>query len=97
MCLVWKHKCHGRAQFHDWIWSPVLLTAWPQPISIILSLSPFQGTSVAPVFSNCSRADVRIPAAKTPSCNDYDMATGEWANMTNGYLYSPGLNQNHLS
>ncbi|XP_071807109.1 venom phosphodiesterase 2-like [Asterias amurensis] len=61
------------------------------PLYATFTMEKHNGTSVAPVFSNCSRADVRIPAAKTPSCNDYDMATGEWANMTNGYLYSPGL------
>ncbi|XP_022102613.1 venom phosphodiesterase 2-like isoform X2 [Acanthaster planci] len=47
----------------------------------------------APVFSNCTRPDVRIPNAKSPDCSDLDNATGDWANITKGFLYSPGLTE----
>uniref|UniRef100_UPI0037E9256C venom phosphodiesterase 1 n=1 Tax=Semicossyphus pulcher TaxID=241346 RepID=UPI0037E9256C len=49
---------------------------------------PINLDPLAPVTSDCLRADVRIPPSKSPSCLPNDTA----GNMTHAFLYPPNLN-----
>ncbi|KAM7373676.1 hypothetical protein PAMP_008511 [Pampus punctatissimus] len=49
---------------------------------------PLDLDPLPPVKPNCLRADVRLPASKSPTCFQYDAA----GNVTYAFLYPPNLN-----
>ncbi|CAJ1082841.1 ectonucleotide pyrophosphatase/phosphodiesterase family member 3-like [Xyrichtys novacula] len=49
---------------------------------------PLNSDPLPPVVSDCLRADVRVPASKSPRCDQYDPAE----NITHAFLYPPNLN-----
>uniref|UniRef100_A0A3B4UIF2 Venom phosphodiesterase 1-like n=1 Tax=Seriola dumerili TaxID=41447 RepID=A0A3B4UIF2_SERDU len=61
--------------------SKALMPLWS---SFTMSLDP-----LLPVTPDCLRADVRLPASKSPRCNQYDTA----GNLTHAFLYPPSMYQ----
>ncbi|XP_065139630.1 venom phosphodiesterase CdcPDE [Paramisgurnus dabryanus] len=49
---------------------------------------PVEGSSSSPMISDCLRADVRIPADQSATCEQYNNA----GNITHAFLYPPNLN-----
>uniref|UniRef100_A0A3B4UIJ6 Venom phosphodiesterase 1-like n=1 Tax=Seriola dumerili TaxID=41447 RepID=A0A3B4UIJ6_SERDU len=64
--------------------SKALMPLWSSfTVDKPMSLDP-----LLPVTPDCLRADVRLPASKSPRCNQYDTA----GNLTHAFLYPPNLN-----
>ncbi|XP_056256020.1 ectonucleotide pyrophosphatase/phosphodiesterase family member 3 isoform X3 [Seriola aureovittata] len=64
--------------------SKALMPLWSSfTVDKPMSLDP-----LFPVTPDCLRADVRLPASKSPRCDQYDTA----GNLTHAFLYPPNLN-----
>ncbi|XP_051991794.1 ectonucleotide pyrophosphatase/phosphodiesterase family member 3 isoform X1 [Xyrauchen texanus] len=77
-CLLYQHGFINayNTHTHTPVWSSFTVD------------KPVEGGSVSPVVSDCLRADVRIPANLSATCDQYESAV----NITHSFLYPPNLN-----
>ncbi|XP_042303223.1 ectonucleotide pyrophosphatase/phosphodiesterase family member 3 isoform X3 [Sceloporus undulatus] len=79
-CLLYQHKyVNGYSQ-------NILMPLWS---SYTVSKSPGDAPSLPPTAPDCLRLDVRIPAAQSQNCSNYQP---DLNNITHGFLYPPNLN-----
>ncbi|XP_062980742.1 ectonucleotide pyrophosphatase/phosphodiesterase family member 3 [Elgaria multicarinata webbii] len=82
-CLLFQNKyVSGYSQN---IWMPL----WS---SYTISKTPGDAPSLPPTVPDCLRPDVRIPAAQSQNCSNYQPDL----NITHGFLYPPNFNSSGL-
>ncbi|XP_060609360.2 ectonucleotide pyrophosphatase/phosphodiesterase family member 3 [Anolis sagrei] len=68
----------------------ILMPLWS---SYTVSKSPANAPSLPPTAPDCLRPDVRIPAAQSQNCSNYQP---DLNNITHGFLYPPNFNSSNL-
>ncbi|KAE8602451.1 hypothetical protein XENTR_v10013997 [Xenopus tropicalis] len=80
-CLL-HHQGYVSGYSHD-----ILMPLWTA-----YSLEKGDGSPLPPTLTDCLRADVRIPEAKSQNCSDYNQGL----NITHSFLHPPKVNRTEM-
>ncbi|NWW92852.1 ENPP3 phosphodiesterase, partial [Rhynochetos jubatus] len=81
-CLLWHHQYVSGYSYDIWM-----------PLWTAYTVNKPENTSpLPPTVSDCLRADVRIPVARSQNCSNYP----EGLTFTRSFLYPPNLNSSTL-
>ncbi|KAG8444561.1 hypothetical protein GDO86_009645 [Hymenochirus boettgeri] len=80
-CLLHQHG-YVSAYSHD-----IFMPLWSS-----YTIEKGGGSALPPTLTDCMRADVRIPEAKSQKCSDYKPSL----NITHGFLHPPNFNKSEI-